>query len=441
MKIEEYISNNKEKFCSIDELDLQVDASAFYPSLEPYYNTGDIPFIRVADVKDRIDYDICIKIPQMNDAFKTLYKRKAGDIVLTKGGRIGTPGLITKDSYVTRDLIFIDSSKLKKNDYVSLYLYLCSNFCYKQLLRSSSMTAQPHLTITLTRNLPVFKFSEDFKSCVTNLYELSTCLYERSIVLYNEAKKTIQQSFDCLLTDKIYTSKLVSESFFISGRLDAEYYHPKYDSIFNSINMYDITTIAQSCFIYKNNCNNYSEDKKEVGVIKTKQLTNSEIKIDSVESFLDFDIAKQNNCCYLKNNDIVFASMGVGSLGKVCIYVGDDDRYVTDSTLKIYRMKPNTKINPEYLCLFLQSEIGQELIYRYVVGSTGIINIYDSDMNNIPIPILDEVVQNDIALKVQESFKLRKKSKQLLEYAKQAVEIAVEQGEGVATNWLLNKEV
>ena len=86
--------------------------------------------------------------------------------------------------------------------------------------------------------------------------------------------------------------------------------------------------------------------------------------------------------------------------------------------------------------MFLQSTIGQELIYRYVVGSTGIINIYDDDIARIPIPVLDTEIQKDIAANVQESFELRRQSKQLLEYAKQAVEMAIEQGEDAALAWL-----
>ena len=127
--------------------------------------------------------------------------------------------------------------------------------------------------------------------------------------------------------------------------------------------------------------------------------------------------------------------MGVGSLGKVSLFSYDGDKpFVTDSTLRIYRAKKHTHVLPEVLCIFLQSAIGQELIYRYVVGSTGIINIA-----KIPIPILDGEIQKDIAEKVQNSFALRRQSKQLLEYAKQAVEMAIEQGEDAALAWLKDK--
>lgn len=79
------------------------------------------------------------------------------------------------------------------------------------------------------------------------------------------------------------------------------------------------------------------------------------------------------------------------------------------------------------------------MIYRYVVGSTGIINIYDDDMAKIPIPVMNMDVQKEIAAKVQKSFALRKQSKQLLDYAKQSVEMAIEQGEDTALEWLKDK--
>ena len=52
------------------------------------------------------------------------------------------------------------------------------------------------------------------------------------------------------------------------------------------------------------------------------------------------------------------------------------------------------------------------------------------------IPILDISIQEEIAAKVQKSFALRRQSEQLFEDAKQAVEIAIEQDEKTALEWL-----
>ena len=60
-------------------------------------------------------------------------------------------------------------------------------------------------------------------------------------------------------------------------------------------------------------------------------------------------------------------------------------------------------------------------------------------MAKIPIPVLDDAIQEEIAAKVQESFALQKQAKQLLEHAKQAVEMAIERGEELALEWLKDK--
>lgn len=57
----------------------------------------------------------------------------------------------------------------------------------------------------------------------------------------------------------------------------------------------------------------------------------------------------------------------------------------------------------------------------------------------MPLPQIDTEIQKEISQKVQESFALRHKSEQLLEYAKQTVEMAIEQGEDVAMKWLESK--
>jgi len=59
----------------------------------------------------------------MGEEFRTLHMCYPGDVVLTKGGRVGTAGLITQPSYVTRDLIFINASALSRKDYIVLYLF------------------------------------------------------------------------------------------------------------------------------------------------------------------------------------------------------------------------------------------------------------------------------------------------------------------------------
>ena len=75
---------------------------------------------------------------------------------------------------------------------------------------------------------------------------------------------------------------------------------------------------------------------------------------------------------------------------------------------------------------------------RFNVGTSYPV-IKDEDVLNMPIPILEDDVKQDVVTKVTESAYLRRQSKQLLEYAKQIVEMAIEQGEDAALAWLKDK--
>jgi len=257
------------------------------------------------------------------------------------------------------------------------------------------------------------------------------------------ASNLYSQAEQCLLlelgmeafapSEEAVSVKSLSNSFHSSGRLDAEYYQPKYEEIEAKLHTFETTIIPSEFFAFKNSCSDYCEDGT-IGVVKTKQLTNYGVNEDT-ESYLTLNVALENNLSFIKSGDVLFASMGVGSLGKASLYYGST-KLVTDSTLKIYRQKPTAKVLAEVLTLFLQSSIGQNLIYKFVVGSTGIINIYDKDIASIPIPVLPMEIQRDIAEKVQQSFGLRHQSEQLLETAKQAVEMAIELGETTAVEWL-----
>lgn len=79
--------------------------------------------------------------------------------------------------------------------------------------------------------------------------------------------------------------------------------------------------------------------------------------------------------------------------------------------------------------LFLTSLYGKELIYRYVIGSTGIISISKENIENLIIPNFDHNVAADLSEKILESQRLKVESRRLLDLAKIAVERAIEKDE------------
>lgn len=408
-----------------------------------YVERSNYRYVRGQDVKPFLLQDASPRYMAEND-YKRLskYALNAYDILVSVVGTLGNACIVQEHEVPA---IFSCKSTAVKTKHVNpfyLLSYLNSEYGRSLLLRKERGAIQKGLNLDDLKTLDIPLFSDELSTHTEFLIKKALMCIRRAKQVYSEAQTQIEEIFDPTTTaqSKNHSVKTLKESFLKSSRLDAEYYQPKFDTYLATLSNFETSSIPQEFYVYKNSGTNYAEDSSEVGVLKTKQLSNSGIDIDGVESFFTMNTCAENKSVFVKNNDVVFASMGVGSLGKVSLFSYDGDKkFVTDSTLRIYRAKENGRILPEVLCTFLQSKVGQELIYRYVVGSTGIINIYDDDMAKIPIPVLDDAIQESIAAKVQESFMLRRQSKQLLEYAKRAVEMAIEQGEDAAIAWLKDK--
>lgn len=115
-----------------------------------------------------------------------------------------------------------------------------------------------------------------------------------------------------------------------------------------------------------------------------------------------------------------------------------DEDIITSGALLHLTVKNTSEVLPDYLTLVLNSPVVQMQAERDSNGAI-IQHWKPSEIENVIIPVLDMDKQRELAEMVQKSFALRRQSKQLLEYAKQAVEIAIEQGEDASLAWLKDK--
>ena len=92
----------------------------------------------------------------------------------------------------------------------------------------------------------------------------------------------------------------------------------------------------------------------------------------------------------------------------------------------------------ELLQALLRTSIYRDWLLRFNVGTSYPV-IKDIDVLNMPIPFFEKNIEDTIVSYVKKASSLRSKSKELLEYASKAVEIAIEQNEETAENWLKEK--
>ena len=86
-------------------------------------------------------------------------------------------------------------------------------------------------------------------------------------------------------------------------------------------------------------------------------------------------------------------------------------------------------LNSETLLVLFKSPLVKELMRKGCSG-TILTAIGRQELERIPIPLIRQEIQEEIAQHVQSSISLRKESQQLLEHAKLTVEGAIQNGGG-----------
>lgn len=133
-----------------------------------------------------------------------------------------------------------------------------------------------------------------------------------------------------------------------------------------------------------------------------------------------------------KKGTILFSKDG--SVG-IAYHLRQNYNGITSGAILHLNVKDEQRILPEYLTLALNSKVVQMQAERDAGGSI-ILHWRVGEIENVVVPIIDFDKQRKIADLIEQSFSLKKQSEQLLEVAKKAVEIAIEQNEEIALNYI-----
>lgn len=406
---------------------------------QPEYSTdGTIKALRSVNIRengfsnDRQEFvteDFYNKNPRMH-----IFK---GDVLLNSTG-VGTLGRccfvfnnekFVIDGHITR------ISKLEELSPEFLYVYLNSKYGQLQINKlykgsSGQIEIYPE-QIQLIYIKPL-----KMQKLISNLVQLSYQYREKCIQYYKEANSYLKNELTLNsehLSHKLWFVKNYSDVK-DANRFDAEYFQLKYDEIIEKINKYpkgwDI--IGNQ---FDQNKNSFlidinSEYKYvEIGSIN---IANGEIIPENIQGKNLPANAKIN----LQQDDILISKVRTYR-GAVAIVKSID--YVGSGAFTVLHEKINSKINKETLYVYFKLKPILDLTLKYNTGSS-YPTITDEDILNIPIPIFKQEIQNLVKNNIQQAQKIQSQSKRLLEIAKRGVEIAIEQDEDIATNWI-NQEL
>lgn len=269
-----------------------------------------------------------------------------------------------------------------------------------------------------------------FQSKLRIFFDIARQKLDQSKALYAEAENLLLDELglkDWQPMEETIAVKSFAESFGSTGRLDAEYYQPKYEMLHNVLSQrFMLERIGDWGKVLKGKSPEYTDDISGVPVIRSGDLSD----IDNERNFLRAIHTK--GMFRLEVGDVLISSIGFGSIGKVQVF-DKTGTYSTVSEVTVIRQK---RVNPYYLCFYLQCLAGQFQINRFITGATGQLHLYPRDVGSIFVPIVTDVFETKLMNLFMESRILKKQSAQMLELAKRGVEMAIESDEAKALAWM-----
>lgn len=354
---------------------------------------------------------------------------KENDIILSTVGTIGNCAVVTKSilpANSDRHVGIIRTDNTISPFYVSTFLI--SKYGIFQTLRESTGNVQLNLFIYKIRTLKIANASNEFQLVIENVIKKAHSNLELSKAHYIQSEQTLLQKLglaDWKHSEETKAIKKFSESFAISGRLDAEYYQQKFDEVLQVIGKVKHKTLGNIAS-FKKSIEPGSDAYQTVGIPFIRVSDISKFGISEPEIHLDRKI--YNNETLKPKKDTILLSKD-GSVG-IAYKVEQDLDLITSSAL-LHLTITDKEVLPDYLTLVLNSKLTQMQAERDSGGS--IIQHWRPDeIKQVLIPILSMDTQKELVKIIQQAFKLRQESTKLIDIAKKAVEIAIEQDENAA---------
>ncbi|MBQ4645969.1 MAG: restriction endonuclease subunit S [Candidatus Gastranaerophilales bacterium] len=359
-------------------------------------------------------------------------KLQKGDVILSYTGEYRRALTLFEDNYqLGPNICLIRNKDLGlKSTYLSTFLN--SRLGQVILDKEKTLSAQPTVAMSRIRKIPIPLVSESFQNVIDKCIKLKYFNIENSKKTYKQAEELLSKEFNLSNWQpkyKLYSIKKYSDVKNVN-RFDAEYFQPKYDEIIEKIKSYPggwdyirslFNQNKKSFVLDKDTKYNYVE----IGSVNT---SNGEITPEIISGR---DLPA-NAKIKLFNGDILISKVRTYR-GAVAIIESSD--YIGSGAFAVLQEKTETIINKETLYTFLKLKPILDLTLKYNTG-TSYPTITDEDVLNMPIPKFNQDIQSVIKKNVQECKKMQLQSKQLLEIAKRGVEMAIEENEDIATEWI-----
>jgi restriction endonuclease S subunit len=322
-----------------------------------------------------------------------------------------------------------DIAKIEVNNINPYYLsiYLTTKYGYIQMNRLQAGAIQQHLYLSQIEKIRIPTVSSDFQNQIEKIVLTSHSKREQSQSLYRQAEELLLETIglkDFQPAQENKNIKSFSESFLATGRLDAEYYQPKYEEIISKVKQQKYDLLGNLVSI-KKSIEPGSDVYSDEGLPFLRVADYNKFGVSTPEKKLSGSFCEDNSTLIKslkpKKKTILFSKDG--SVGTAYM-VREDADFITSGAILHLTVK-NKAVLPEYLTLALNSKVVQQQAERDAGGSI-ILHWRMDEIEKVVVPVVNAEIQQQIASFVSESFALRSESERLLREAKEMVEKEIE---------------
>lgn len=350
------------------------------------------------------------------------------DVIVSTVGTIGNCAVVRPCVLPANSDRHVGIIRLRHKEYSPYFLstFLLTKYGRMQTLRESTGNVQLNLFLYKIRDLLIPKLSLNAQKGIEMVVVQANEKLEISSSLYSYAENYLLECLgmqDFVANPDAYNIKTLKESFLESGRIDAEYYLPKYEDYTKAVSAYagGVAPLNEVCMIQDDNYT--PEAKQTYRYIELADIGKSGDIIGCLcEKGEDLPTRARR---LVLTGDVIVSSIE-GSLGSCALITEDYNHALCSTGFYVVR---SSQLNSETLLTLFKSEPIQQLLKKGCSG-TILTGIGKQEFKQIPIPLIRPEVQAEIAQHIQRSFSLRKEASQLLEEAKLSVEQAIAIGGG-----------
>ncbi len=358
-------------------------------------------------------------------------KLKKDDVLICRTN--GNPKLVGKSAIVPADYNYAFASylfRVRPNSNIinsaSLVAFLNSKYGRMEIERYAMVGNQANFSPAKFREISIPILPNSIQQTIENYTYSSFDVLRKSEELYASAEAYL---LECLgITEfstnpDAYNIKTLKESFLETGRFDSEYYLPKYEDYVHLVQSYPdgYSLIGDICEIKDTNYT--PEDGVKYKYIELANIGKSGEVIGYDEQLGENLPTRARRVVH--SGDVIVSSVE-GSLDSCALITSEYDNALCSTGFYVLQ---SSALNPETLLTLFKSQLIQNLMKKGCSG-TILTAISKSELEKIPMPVVRQEIQDEIAKHIRKSFELRAEAVQLLENAKLTIESAIENGGG-----------